>query len=136
MMSIGSSKTFNEEFVPNTRNCTAKKQFIAMYCNKILEHTKSGSQYVSYIVAVSFIGGGNLSTRKKPSTCHRSLANFITLCCFEYTSPWTGFELTTLVLIGSDCTSSCKFNYHTITTTKAPKQNQNDNITNTMVKLW
>ena len=31
-----------------------------------------------------------------------------------------GFELTTLVMIGTDCTGSCKFNYHTITTTKAP----------------
>jgi len=31
-----------------------------------------------------------------------------------------GFELTTLVVIGTDCTCSCKFNYHTITTTTAP----------------
>jgi hypothetical protein len=34
-------------------------------------------QYFSYIVAVSFIGGGNRSTRRKPSTCHKSLTNFI-----------------------------------------------------------
>jgi hypothetical protein len=33
---------------------------------------------------------------------------------------WAGFELTTLVLIGTDCTGSRKSNYHTITTTKAP----------------
>ena len=26
-----------------------------------------------------------------------------------------GFELTTLVVIGTDCTGSCKSNYHTIT---------------------
>jgi hypothetical protein len=32
----------------------------------------------------------------------------------EYTLPWTGFEPTTLVAIGTDCTSSCKCNYHTI----------------------
>jgi hypothetical protein len=30
---------------------------------------------------------------------------------------WAGFELTTLVVIGSDCTGSCKFNSHMITTT-------------------
>ena len=36
----------------------------------------------------------------------------------EYTSPWTGFKLTTLV-IGIDCTGSCKSNYHTIATTTA-----------------
>jgi hypothetical protein len=31
----------------------------------------------------------------------------------EYTSPWTGFELTPLVVIGSDCTASCKSYHHT-----------------------
>jgi dethiobiotin synthetase len=31
-----------------------------------------------------------------------------------------GLELTTLVVIGIDCTGSCKSNYHTITTTTAP----------------
>jgi hypothetical protein len=30
-------------------------------------------QYFSYIVAVSFIGGGNRSTRRKPQTCRKSL---------------------------------------------------------------
>jgi hypothetical protein len=33
---------------------------------------------------------------------------------------WTGFALTTLVVIGTDCTGSCKFYYHTITITTAP----------------
>ena len=37
-------------------------------------------------------------------------------CCIEYTSPWTGFKLTTLVVIGTDCIGSYKFNYHAITT--------------------
>ena len=35
-------------------------------------------QYFSYIVAVSFIGGGNQSTQRKPQTCRKSLTNFIT----------------------------------------------------------
>ena len=39
---------------------------------------------------------------------------------YEYTSPWTGFKLTTLVVIGTDCTGSCKSIYHTIMTTTAP----------------
>ena len=38
---------------------------------------------------------------------------------------WAGFELTTLVLIGTDCIGSCKSNYHTITTTPVPRNNQN-----------
>ena len=32
-------------------------------------------QYFSYIVAVSCIGGGNQSTRRKPPTCRKSLSN-------------------------------------------------------------
>ena len=31
--------------------------------------------FFSYIVAVSFIDGGNWSTRWKPMTCHKSLTN-------------------------------------------------------------
>jgi len=36
------------------------------------------SKYFSCIVAVSFIGRGNWSTRRIPPTCHKSLTNFIT----------------------------------------------------------
>ena len=34
-----------------------------------------------------FICGGNRSTHRKPSTCNKSLTNFITECCIVYTSP-------------------------------------------------
>jgi len=34
-------------------------------------------QYFNYIMAVSFIGGGNWSTRRKSPTCRKSLTNFI-----------------------------------------------------------
>ena len=34
---------------------------------------------------------------------------------------WAGMELKMLVVIGTDCIGSCKSNYHTITTTVAPK---------------
>ena len=37
-----------------------------------------------------------------------------------YTSSWSIFELTTSVVIGTDCTCSCKSNHHTITATTAP----------------
>jgi hypothetical protein len=57
-------------------------------------------------------------TRWKPSACRKSLTHFyhIMLC----TSPWARFELTTSVVIGTDCIGSCKSNYHTITVTTAP----------------
>ena len=37
-----------------------------------------------------------------------------------YTSTWSRFELTTSVVIGTDCIISCKSNYHTIMATMAP----------------
>ena len=37
-----------------------------------------------------------------------------------YISPWSRFELTTSVMIGTECIGSCKSNYHTMTTTTAP----------------
>ena len=37
----------------------------------------------------------------------------VTKSCIDYTS---GFKLTTLVAIGTDCRGSCKSSYHTITT--------------------
>ena len=52
-----------------------------------------------------------------PPICRKSLTNFITECCIEYTSQWAGFEFTTLVVIGTDCIGSCKSNCHTIMTT-------------------
>jgi hypothetical protein len=63
----------------------------------------NSTQYFSYTAVVSFIGGGNRSTRRKPSTCRKSLTNFIWQCFIRYTSQWTGFEVTTLVVIGTDC---------------------------------
>ena len=35
-------------------------------------------QYFTYIVVVSFIGGGNRSTLRKLPTCRKSLTNFVT----------------------------------------------------------
>ena len=65
-------------------------------------------------MVVSFIGGGNRNIWRKPATGRKSLTNFITQHCIEYTSLWAGFKLTTLVMIGTDCICSCKSNYHAI----------------------
>jgi len=45
-----------------------------MYIERVMEF----QQYFSYTVAARFIGGGNRNTRRKPPTCRKSLANFIT----------------------------------------------------------
>ena len=38
-----------------------------------------------------------------------------------YTSPWSRFELTTSVVIGTDCIGTCKSIYHTITVVPSSK---------------
>jgi hypothetical protein len=63
-------------------------------------------QYFSYILAVSFIGERNRSTRRKPLTDKSSH--------LKYTSPSSGIKLTTLVVICSDCAGSCRSSYQTI----------------------
>ena len=72
---------------------------------------------ISWLYSVSFIGGGNRSTRRKPPTCRKSVTNLINIILYRVHLACAGFELTTLVLICTDCIGSCKSNYHTITTT-------------------
>ena len=93
------------------------KYFVAVRVLKLWCFWRHFQQYLSYIVAVSFIGGGNRSTRRKPPTCHKSLTNYI-IMLYQ-----TAFENITSVVIGTDCTSSCKSNYHMITNMTAPKLN-------------
>jgi hypothetical protein len=47
----------------------------------------------------------------------------------EYTWPPSKFELTALVVIGTDCIGSCKSNYHTITYSPVSKQYINQSQT-------
>jgi hypothetical protein len=45
-------------------------------------------QYFNYIMAVSFTGERNRITRRKPSTCRKSLTKFITYYCIKYIDWW------------------------------------------------
>jgi hypothetical protein len=45
-----------------------------------------------------------------------------------YTLPYSRFELTTAVVIGTDCIGSCKSNYHAITVTTAIYCNKSFNL--------
>ena len=54
-----------------------------------------------------------------------------------YTSPWSRFELTTSVVIGTDCIGSCKYNYHTImSTTTPPPQHFVHSLTEIHRNIW
>ena len=72
-------------------------------------------------MAVSFIGGRNRNTRRKPPTCRKPLTNLSQNVVSSTPSlrGIRGFELTTLVVIGTDCIGSCKPTYHLITTMTA-----------------
>ena len=66
-----------EPFRPGSVSCAIIFRFmVGLWC-------LTTQQYFSYIVAISFVGGGNQSIRRKPPTCHKSLTNFITYCCIE-----------------------------------------------------
>ena len=77
-------------------------------------------QYFSYIVAVSFSGGGNRSTRRKPPTFHKSMTKLFTYFVSSTPRHQRDFKLTTLVVIGTDCTFSCKSDYHTLGSRQPP----------------
>jgi hypothetical protein len=51
-------------------------------------------------VTVSFIGGGNQNTRRKPPTCRKSRTKYY-IILYQVHLAWAGFELTTSVVIGT-----------------------------------
>ena len=53
---------------------------------------------------------------RKPPTCRKSLINFYHIMLYRIHFVWAGFELTMLVVIGTDCIGICKSNYHMIMT--------------------
>ena len=75
--------------------------------------------YISVISWHSVLLVEETGVQSEPPTCPKSLTNYH-IMLYQVQIAITGLELTTLVLIGSDCIGSCKSNYHMITTTTAP----------------
>jgi hypothetical protein len=66
---------------------------------------------ISVISWRCFIGGN----QRKPPTCRNSLTNYH-IMLYRLHLGCARFELTTLVMTGSNCIGSCKSNNHTTTT--------------------
>jgi hypothetical protein len=59
-------------------------------------------------------GGGNRSNRENHRPVARHKLYHILVMLYRVHFSWTGFELTTLVVIGTHCIGNYKSNYHTI----------------------
>jgi hypothetical protein len=109
---IQMSRKFQENLIRNEK--IPPPQIMYLYVLLMVFSPTLNNMYFSYIVAISFIGGGNRRTRRNP-TYRKSLTNFML-----YSSPWSRFELTTSVVVDTDCLCNYKSNYHTITATTSP----------------
>ena len=59
---------------------------------------------------------GVLGENHRPTSSHWQIYHIM---MYRVHFAWAGFKLTTLVVIGTDCISSYKWSYHTVTTTTA-----------------
>ena len=90
-------------------------EIIYMYCNLRVRVIVFNATF-NKIVTISWRSVLLVEKTGVPGENHRPApSHWQTLShCIIYTSSWPGFELTTVMLIGTDCTGSCKSNYYMV----------------------
>jgi hypothetical protein len=92
----------SEFWIKKTQNFTLNMFFCGIIRVRVMLFNATFNYISIRSLVVSFIGGGDWSTRRKPATCCKSLSNFfITECCIKYTLPWVGFVLINLGIISN-----------------------------------
>ena len=89
---------------------------IVFVCLLVFDATFNNISVISWRSVLLVEETGGPGENHQPVASHwQTLSHNVVL-----SSPWSRFELTTSVVIGTDCIGSCKSNYHTITATMPP----------------
>ena len=99
----------------SNKQCSHVIYWTTPYCHKTFEHehctkntlfllvfntTFNNISVISWQSVLLVEETGESGENYRPVTRH--LTNLITWCWIEYTSPWAGFKLTTLVVVGTE----------------------------------
>jgi hypothetical protein len=105
------NQTLSHQVVLSTPRHGRESNFISSGC---FEYTSPWSGIKLYLIRLfwvhlAMVGNQTLSHQVVLSTPrHGRESNFISSGCFEYTSPWSGIKLSTVVTILTDYFSRCE----------------------------
>ena len=97
-------------------NLYIRRYLPILLCMFILWSTTSSmycSSTTTYENVISCLSVLFVENKHRPAVSHRQIYHIM---LYRVHLPWTEFEFTTLVVIGTDYIGSCKSDYHTITT--------------------